>query len=166
MITGFNLADMYAADHIKRVLLTLPGVFMGIGEFSNHNDADMPFPRPDQEPYMLVQFKDLLLKHPNTTVIWAHAGLGRIVRPVKDHLGILDRALANPGLKNLHIDISWDETAKYVTASPETVGATAALIEKYLTASCLGRMLWRLRASTRLWPSTMHTNRCGGPYAL
>src|SRR5262245_42192588 len=131
MITGFNLADMYAADHIKRVLLTLPGVFMGIGEFSNHNDADMPFPRPDQEPYMLVQFKDLLLKHPNTTVIWAHAGLGRIVRPVKDHLGILDRALANPGLKNLHIDISWDETAKYVTASPETVGATAALIEKY-----------------------------------
>jgi len=166
MITAFNPADMYAADHIKRVLLTFPGVFTGIGEFSIHkefvsskvaggvatlpdqalhrildfagevglvvilhNDADMPFPRPDQEPYMLVQFKDLLLKHPNTTVIWAHAGLGRIVRPVKDHLGILDRA--NPGLKNLHIDISWDETAKYVTASPETVGATAALIEKY-----------------------------------
>jgi hypothetical protein len=25
MITGFNPADMYAADHIKRVLLTFPG---------------------------------------------------------------------------------------------------------------------------------------------
>jgi hypothetical protein len=29
------------------------------------------------------------------------------------------------------IDISWDETAKYVTSTPETVAATAALIEKY-----------------------------------
>ena len=32
MITGFNPADMYAADHIRRVLLTFPGVFSGIGE--------------------------------------------------------------------------------------------------------------------------------------
>jgi Amidohydrolase len=168
MITAFNPADMYAADHIKRVLLTFPGVFTGIGEFSIHkefvsskvaggvatlndpalhrllefagevglvvilhNDVDMPFPKPDQEPYVLVQFKELMLKHPNTTIIWAHAGLGRIVRPVKDQLGILDRALASPGLKHLQIDISWDETAKYITASPETVAATASLIEKY-----------------------------------
>ena len=34
MITGFNPADMYAADHIRRVLQTFPGVFSGIGEFS------------------------------------------------------------------------------------------------------------------------------------
>jgi len=58
--------------------------------------------------------------------------------PVKDLLGILDRALANPGLKHLHIDISWDETAKYITASPETVEATAALIEKYPDGSVFG----------------------------
>src|SRR5213083_3708734 len=32
MITGFNPADMYAADHIKHVLHTFPGVFTGIGE--------------------------------------------------------------------------------------------------------------------------------------
>lgn len=38
MITGFNPADMYAADHIKRVLLTFPGVFSGIGEFSIHKE--------------------------------------------------------------------------------------------------------------------------------
>src|SRR5204862_2235385 len=30
MITGFNPADMYAADHIRRVLRTFPGVFSGI----------------------------------------------------------------------------------------------------------------------------------------
>ena len=168
MITGFNPADMYAVDHIRRVLRLFPGVFTGIGEFTIHkefvsskiaggvatlndralhrildfagdaglvvilhNDADTPFPKPDQEPYMLLQMKDLLLQHPRTTVIWAHAGLGRMVHPVAAHLAILDRALGNPGLKHLCIDLSWDETAKYVTASPAAIQATAALIEKY-----------------------------------
>src|SRR5258708_7495800 len=36
MITGFNPADMYAADHVRRVLKTFPGVFSGIGEFTSH----------------------------------------------------------------------------------------------------------------------------------
>src|SRR4029079_583083 len=34
MITGFNPADMYGVDHIRRVLEDFPGVFSGIGEFS------------------------------------------------------------------------------------------------------------------------------------
>ncbi|MCY3883869.1 MAG: amidohydrolase family protein [Gammaproteobacteria bacterium] len=38
MITGFNPTDMYASDHIKRVLLAFPGVFSGIGEFSIHKE--------------------------------------------------------------------------------------------------------------------------------
>jgi hypothetical protein len=38
MITGFNPTDMYAADHIRRVLLMYPGVFTGIGEFSVHKE--------------------------------------------------------------------------------------------------------------------------------
>ena len=38
MITGFNPADMYGVDHIKRVLSTFPGVFTGIGEFSIHKE--------------------------------------------------------------------------------------------------------------------------------
>src|SRR4051794_34541373 len=133
MITGFNPADMYAADHIRRVLTTFPGVFTGIGEFTIHkefvsskvagetasltnpaldrildfaaetglvtlihNDADVPFPRPGQDPYQLIQLRDLFLRHPKTTIVWAHIGLGRIVRPVKDQLGIIEGALANP----------------------------------------------------------------------
>ena len=168
MITGFNPADMYAADHIRRVLTTFPGVFSGIGEFSIHkefvsskvagetaslvnpaldrifdfcaeaglvailhNDADMPFPRPDQEPYQLVQLRDLFKRHQNTTIIWAHAGLGRIVRPVKDQLAIMDRMLANPELKNVYVDLSWDEVAKYIVASPEAIRATVDLMKKY-----------------------------------
>ena len=38
MITGFNPADMYAVDHIRRVLQVFPGVFTGIGEFSIHKE--------------------------------------------------------------------------------------------------------------------------------
>jgi len=38
MITGFNPADMYGVDHIRRVLQAFPGVFTGIGEFSIHKE--------------------------------------------------------------------------------------------------------------------------------
>jgi len=38
MITGFNPADMYGVDHIRRVLKVFPGVFTGIGEFSIHKE--------------------------------------------------------------------------------------------------------------------------------
>ena len=168
MITGFNPADMYAADHIKRVLTTFPGVFSGIGEFTIHkefvsakvagetasltnpaldrildfagevglvvllhNDVDMPFPKPGQDPYPARQLGELLRRHPGTTVIWAHMGLGRIVHPVKDQLGILERVLADPRLSHVHIDISWDETAKYLVATPETIEAAAHLINHY-----------------------------------
>ena len=121
MITGFNPADMYGVDHIRRVLKTFPGVFTGIGEFSIHkefvsskiagetasltesgagsdprvrrrgrawssilhNDIDIPFAKPDAEPVYLAQMKALLKRHPRTTIIWAHVGLGRIVHPVQ-----------------------------------------------------------------------------------
>src|SRR6267143_1609891 len=155
MITGFNPADMYAADHIRRVLTTFPGVFSGICEFTIHkefvsakiagetasltnpaldrildfaaeaglvvilhNDADVPFPKPGQEPYQLVQLRDLFLRHPQATIIWAHAGLGRVVRPVAHQLDIVERLLSNPALSHVYIDLSWSETAKYVIATP------------------------------------------------
>lgn len=38
MITGFNPTDMYAVDHIKRVLKIFPNVFTGIGEFTIHKE--------------------------------------------------------------------------------------------------------------------------------
>jgi predicted TIM-barrel fold metal-dependent hydrolase len=168
MITGFNPADMYAADHIKRVLQTFPGVFSGIGEFTIHkefvsakiagetaslvnpaldrildfageaglvvilhNDVDMPFPKPGQDPYQAAQLGALFRRHPKAAIIWAHCGLGRIVRPVKDQLAIVDRALSDPGLAHVSIDISWDEVAKYLVATPEATQATADLINRH-----------------------------------
>ena len=168
MITGFNPTDMYAADHIRRVLETFPGVFSGIGEFTIHkefvsakisgetasltnpaldrildfagdvglvviihNDIDMPFPKPDQEPYMLQQMKALFTRHPDTTIIWAHVGLGRVVRPLEEQAALVERACADPSLRHVHMDISWEEVAKYVTATPETIKRVADVIDRY-----------------------------------
>jgi hypothetical protein len=168
MITGFNPTDMYAADHVRRVLTTFPGVFSGIGEFTIHkefvsskiagetasltnraldrlldfagevglvslihSDVDAPFPKPGQEPYQVLQLRELFRRHSKTSIIWAHIGLGRVARPVKDQLAIIDRALSDPELRHVSLDISWDETAKYIVASPETIAATADLINRH-----------------------------------
>jgi Amidohydrolase len=168
MITGFNPADMYAVDHVRRVLTTFPGVFVGIGEFTIHkefvsakiaggpasltdpaldrlfdfageaglvvllhSDADVPFPKPNQEPWQILQLRDLFLRHPKTTIIWAHIGVGRVVRPVEDQISIIERALNNPALSQVYFDISWDEAAKYLVATPETIQRAADLANRF-----------------------------------
>jgi len=50
---------------------------------------------------------------------------------VHDQLRMLDHALSDPALKHVNIDISWDEVAKYITSSPETIKATADIINRY-----------------------------------
>jgi predicted TIM-barrel fold metal-dependent hydrolase len=180
MITGFNPTDMYAADHIRRVLQTFPGVFTGIGEFSIHkefvsskiagetasltnpaldrildfaaevglvviihNDMDVPFAKsgfnydtgvPSEEsaaPAYLDQMEAVLKRHPNTTIIWAHTGMGRVVRPIRNHAAALAAILGDPALRNVYFDISWDEVAKYIVATPESTRIAADLINKY-----------------------------------
>jgi predicted TIM-barrel fold metal-dependent hydrolase len=168
MITGFNPTDMYAADHIRRVLQTFPGVFSGIGEFTIHkefvsakvaggvaslldpaldsvlafageagllviihNDVDVPFAKPNSPPAYLEQMRGLLKRHPNTTIIWAHTGVGRVVRPVKGHVAMLESLLGDPALGHLYFDLSWDEVAKYLVASDTTIAVSAALVNKY-----------------------------------
>jgi len=167
MITGFNPTDMYAAAHIRRVLLTFPGVFSGIGEFSIHkefvsskidgevaslydpsldsvlsfcaeaglpalihNDIDNPFPKPGKPNY-LTGMQDLIKRHPQTTIIWAHVGVGRIVAPLKDMFTPFNQMLSDPAYNNLYIDISWDEVAKYIVASTTSVTHMADFINKY-----------------------------------
>ena len=168
MITGFNPSDMYAADHIRRVLQTFPGVFSGIGEFSIHkefvsakvagetaslrnpaldrildfagevglvvlihNDMDVPFAKPGTQPAYLAQMKAVLARHSGTTIIWAHTGMGRVVRPVQGHAAAIEAILKDPQFKHVYFDISWDEVAKYLTASPESLQISADLINRY-----------------------------------
>jgi hypothetical protein len=168
MITGFNPTDMYAADHIRRVLQTFPGVFTGIGEFSIHkefvsakiagevaslqdpaldrlldfagevglvvlihNDMDVPFAKEGSQPAYLNQMKAVFKQHPNTSIIWAHTGMGRVVRPIKNHAANVEEILRDPTFGHVYFDISWDEVAKYIVASPEATRITADLINRY-----------------------------------
>jgi len=180
MITGFNPADMYAVDHIKRVLKVFPGVFTGIGEFTIHkefvsskiagetasltnpaldrildfcadsgllvlihSDIDMPFAKEGAEPVYLSQMKSLLRRHANATVIWAHAGLGRVVHPVQpaasagaaerpsNQIEIVTAIVEDPTLAHVNFDISWDEVAKYVVATPDTIRRTADALNRH-----------------------------------
>jgi hypothetical protein len=177
MITGFNPADMYGVDHIRRVLQTFPGVFTGIGEFTIHkefvsskvagetasltnpaldrilefaaesglvvilhSDIDMPFAKPDTEPVYLAQMKALLKKHPRTSIIWAHIGLGRIVHPVQvssqterspSQLELVEAMVNDPQLRHVNFDISWDEVAKYAVASPQATTRVVAALNRY-----------------------------------
>ena len=168
MITGFNPADMYAVDHIRRVLETFPGVFTGIGEFTVHkefvsakipgevaslenpaldrildfaaetglvvllhNDVDIPFARGDAEPAYLSGLKALFRKHREATIIWAHMGLGRTVAPPKNYFALVDEMLRDPELRNVYVDISWDETAKYMVANADATMRTAELLRRH-----------------------------------
>ncbi|PLX57361.1 MAG: amidohydrolase [Chromatiales bacterium] len=180
MITGFNPADMYAADHIRRVLETFPGVFSGIGEFTIHkefvsskvagnvasltdpaldrilefageaglvvilhSDLDVPFVKAGAKPIYLDQMNALLRRHPATTIIWAHVGLGRVINPVQsaasapaterslDHLGLVEAALNDASLNHVYFDISWDEVAKYIVATDKSVSESAKLINRF-----------------------------------
>ncbi len=178
MITGFNPADMYGVDHIRRVLNVFPGVFTGIGEFSIHkefvsskvsgetasltnpaldrildfaaeaglvvilhNDIDMPFAKQDAEPVYLTQMKALLKRHPKTSIIWAHIGLGRIVHPVQvseasatrnpTQMEIVEAMVTDPAFNHVSFDISWDEVAKYAVATPESITRVVTILNKY-----------------------------------
>ena len=172
MITGFNPTDMYAADHIRRVLETFPGVFTGIGEFTIHkefvsakipgevaslqnpaldrifdfaaevglvvllhNDIDVPIAKDvakdESQPAYLSQMKAVFKRHPNTTIIWAHMGLGRLVAPPKGHLAQIEAILRDPDFHNVYLDISWDEVAKYFVARPEATKGLTDLMERY-----------------------------------
>jgi hypothetical protein len=168
MITGFNPADMYAADHIRRVLQTFPGVFTGIGEFTIHkefvsskisgevaslqdpaldrildfagetgllvilhSDIDVPFAKEGARPAYLDQMKILLKRHPNTKIIWAHTGVGRVVHPVTNHMANTGSILGDSQFSNVNFDISWDEVAKYLVSSPEATRIAADTINRY-----------------------------------
>ena len=106
-----------------------------------HNDIDMPFAKQDAEPVYLTQMKAVLKRHPKTTIIWAHLGLGRIVHPVQvsaeaaertpTQLAIVEAMVTDPALAHVSFDISWDEVAKYAVATPESIQRVASMLNKY-----------------------------------
>lgn len=107
-----------------------------------HSDIDMPMAKDKATPVYLDRMKDLLRRHPRTTIIWAHTGLGRVVHPTRpgsdpheerppNHLEILEDIASDPDFSHVYFDISWDEVAKYVIASADVTARTARLFNKY-----------------------------------
>ena len=107
-----------------------------------HNDMDMPMAKDKTEPVYLDQALALLKRYPQTTIIWAHAGLGRIVHPVgygsssyegrtSSHIDVVERILGDPAFSHVYFDISWDEVAKYIVKTPESVKNTADLFNRF-----------------------------------
>jgi len=71
-----------------------------------HDMAEEPL-KPSKEylePVYLKEMTDLLSRHPDTIIIWAHAGIGRNIH-IKEHHNLLKQLiLAHP---NLYFDLSW-----------------------------------------------------------
>jgi hypothetical protein len=98
-----------------------------------HNDIDMPFAKQDTEPVYLGQMKALIRRHPNTTIIWAHVGLGRIVHPVQSsaeaaerpltQLQIVEAMLTDPAMAHLHFDISGTRSPNTPSPHPKPSSA-------------------------------------------
>ena len=167
MITGFNPTDMYAADHIRRVLLMYPGVFTGIGEFSVHkefvsakvaghtasllnpaldkvlafageaglvtiihNDINTVRPAPGR-PANFDDLKTVFRAHKTTSIIWAHTGLGRFVKPTADHVELLREMLGSDEYSHVNFDISWDEVAKWVVADEAALDSWVKMLNQY-----------------------------------
>lgn len=107
-----------------------------------HSDMDMPMAKDKTVPVYLDQMKAVLRRHPKTTIIWAHIGLGRIVHPAglstsptgersSTHLDIVKAILDDPAYSHVYFDISWDEVAKYIVSSPRAIENTARMVNAY-----------------------------------
>ena len=96
-----------------------------------HNDMDAPFAKEGSQPAYLDQAKAVFKRHPNTTIIWAHTGMGRVVRPIKNHAAHVAEILDDPEFKHVYFDISWDEVAKYIVSTPEATQIAVDLINRY-----------------------------------
>jgi hypothetical protein len=175
MITGFNPTDMYATEHIRRVLRLYPGVFSGIGEFSIHkevvspktvghtaslrnpaldrilefagevgllalihNDVDVILPHEGERPTYFDDFVDVVRRHPDTTILWAHAGIGRFVEPTADYVSLLEEILRDEELSHLYFDLSWDVVAEQIVGPPATLSAWVALVNAWPERFVLG----------------------------
>jgi predicted TIM-barrel fold metal-dependent hydrolase len=101
----------------------------------------VPFAKENAEPVYLTQMKALLKRHPKTSIIWAHIGLGRVVHPVQvseesatrnpNQMAIVEAMVTDPAFNHVSFDISWDEVAKYAVASPEAIARVSSMLNKF-----------------------------------
>lgn len=104
--------------------------------------------------------KCLLSRHPVTTVIRVHAGMGRVLRPVQGHAAVLETILRDPRFAHVYFDISWGEAAKYLVATPESLRISADLINRYPDRFLFGT--GEVAPTSNVSGYITSTNPCGG----
>jgi len=99
-----------------------------------HDMAEEPL-KPSKEylePVYLKEMSDLLSRHPDTIIIWAHAGIGRNIH-IKEHHNLLKQLiLAHP---NLYFDLSW---FAWENSIEKNISAWADLIAQHPDRFVLG----------------------------
>jgi hypothetical protein len=133
MITGFNPADMYAVDHIKRVLLTYPGVFSGIGEFAVHKEF-VSAKIAGETPSLLNPALDRIFEFAGEAglVVLLHNDVD-VPFPRESTESYQTAQLSELFARHPDTTIIWA-----IVATPETTRATAALINRYPTRFLFG----------------------------
>jgi predicted TIM-barrel fold metal-dependent hydrolase len=82
--------------------------------------------------------KHLCKQSPNTTVYWAHTGLGRFVKPAPNHLSVVSEIL--DACPNWYAELSWDLVQTYIVtpaAGMPALSEWARFVTKYQD-----RVLW------------------------
>ena len=96
-----------------------------------HNDVDVILPREGERPTHLDAFVEVVRRHSGTTIVWAHAGIGRFVEPIPDYVGLLEEILRDDSLDHLYFDLSWDVVAEQIVGAEETRAAWVALVNAW-----------------------------------
>jgi predicted TIM-barrel fold metal-dependent hydrolase len=96
-----------------------------------HTDIARPFAKENVPKILADQTWDLFRRHPRTKIIWAHIGLGRVVSPLEGQAEVVEAVLKDRAFDHIYLDISWDEVAKYATASKENVKRVAGIINRH-----------------------------------
>jgi hypothetical protein len=125
----FNDSHFQLANYIQDRLIdfaTEAGLVVLI-----QKDVKTPFAKSGAKRAYSAQMKALLKPHPNATIIWAHIDVGPVIRPVTAQAAIVEDIVKDPRRTHVYFDISWEEVAKYVVATPESTKNVADMINRY-----------------------------------
>jgi hypothetical protein len=96
-----------------------------------------------------------------TNIIWAHMGLGRTVRPGKNHAMQMEEILKDPDFDQVYFDLAWDEVAKYFVGGPEATAypALPGPLSVWHGCSSTGRSI-QILSSLQSIPAFVEFSRC------
>lgn len=103
-----------------------------------HTDISTIISPLKEKPAFFDDLKEALRRHKDAVIIWAHTGLGRAVKPTRDHVRLLRELIEDPALGHVSVDISWDLVARYVTENKQSLAEWSELINAHPDRFLLG----------------------------